>query len=154
MNAAGVQHGLHIGYSHTPGVITIIGGKVTATASNADGQAIMAGAGSSVTVQPEADRVVEIKAGESGASAAEVIGSPIGYSENGTSVTVSGRYFHSMEKQAPNIYVGGTGLYGTKDQIENYRITSYVSITEDACSQDYLINGDRETRTLDAARIA
>ena len=153
VNAAGVQHGLHIGYSHTPGVITIIGGKVTATASNADGQAIMAGAGSSVTVQPEADRVVEIKAGESGASAAEVIGSPIGYSENGTSVTVSGRYFHSMEKQAPNIYVGGTGLYGTKDQIVYARIASDGSITEDGSANDYNIKWDGETLTLNGARI-
>ncbi len=153
VNAAGVQHGLHIGYSHTPGVITIIGGKVTATASNADGQAIMAGAGSSVTVQPEADRVVEINAGESGASAAEVIGSPIGYSENGTSVTVSGRYFHSMEKQAPNIYVGGTGLYGTKDQIVYARIASDGSITEDGSANDYNIKWDGETLTLNGARI-
>lgn len=153
VNAAGVQHGLHIGYSHTPGVITIIGGKVTATASNADGQAIMAGAGSSVTVQPEADRVVEIKAGESEASAAEVIGSPIGYSENGTSVTASGRYFHSMEKQAPNIYVGGTGLYGTKDQIVYARIASDRSITEDGSANDYNIKWDGETLTLNGARI-
>ena len=153
VNAAGVQHGLHIGYSHTPGVITIIGGKVTATASNADGQAIMAGVGSSVTVQPEADRVVEIKAGESEASAAEVIGSPIGYSENGTSVTASGRYFHSMEKQAPNIYVGGTGLYGTKDQIVYARIASDGSITEDGSANDYNIKWDGETLTLNGARI-
>ena len=58
-----------------------------------------------------------------------------------------------MEKQAPNIYVGGTGLYGTKDQIVYARIASDGSITEDGSANDYNIKWDGETLTLNGARI-
>ena len=66
---------------------------------------------------------------------------------------MDGLYFHCIEKQAPNIYVGGKGLYGDKDHIVYARTGTDGAVTEDGSASDYNIKWDGETLTLNGARI-
>ncbi|MBM6910453.1 S-layer homology domain-containing protein [Oscillibacter valericigenes] len=176
VNAAGGESESSYGiYSSSRG-ITISGGTVTAEGAT---QAVHTTG--TVTVDPEEDQQIAVRAGESAASAAAISGSPFTreaeinenttIGEDSTALVFEAKYFHSIAGKAenpgpdpdpdpdtpdPNIYVGGVGLYGDKaSNTTAYALTneSGAVTTTGATADNYTIMWDGETLTLSGATI-
>ena len=176
VNAAGGESESSYGiYSSSRG-ITISGGTVTAEGAT---QAVHTTG--TVTVDPEEDQQIAVRAGESAASAAAISGSPFTreaeinenttIGEDSTALVFEAKYFHSIAGKAenpgpdpdpdpdtpdPNIYVGGVGLYGDKaSNTTAYALTneSGAVTTTGATADNYTIMWDGETLTLSGADI-
>ena len=177
VNAAGGKSESSYGiYSNSSRGITISGGTVTAEGAT---QAVRTTG--TVTVDPEEDQQIAVRAGESAASAAAISGSPFTreaeinenttIGEDSTALVFEAKYFHSIAGKAenpgpdpdpdpdtpdPNIYVGGVGLYGDKaSNTTAYALTneSGAVTTTGATADNDTIMWDGETLTLSGADI-
>ena len=140
VTADGDQYGIS-------GSLYIYGGEVTATG----GTACFAPA-CSLSLYPLENTQIIVRAGTDEANAAYI---PI--PSDGTLLEkIQGeRYFHSETGPAPNLYVGGVGLYGDTDTVA-YATTDSESgeVTPEDDGTSYNIKWDGSTLTLRAATIS
>lgn len=140
VTADGDQYGIS-------GYLYIYGGEVTATG----GTACFAPA-FPLSLDPLENTQIIVRAGTDEANAAYI---PIPSDGTLLEKIQDERYFHSETGPAPNLYVGGVGLYGDTDTVA-YATTDSESgeVTPEDDGTSYNIKWDGSTLTLNGATIS